>query len=350
MFPIPKQPTALARPNTPIVGPAKAGTQGRGAARGRPRLPSFLLSPPRHSCAGRNPEERPRPFVLSLSKACPEGTRRGPPPPKHTLTRAPGAQANAPVTLPPCNTHAMTSTRTSPQLLRRGAPHPHRAYRQSPPLPRLTAGGCFARAQKWHTDRCSWDEYPSYQNTPRSDTGPRNNLLALPAPAPATPASNRDLRRQEIGGMAKGGVPERCQTSHGPTTQGGTPMAYNEELAVRVLTIIGAEPSLVRKPIHVRRHGVHAAGQPRLLRPQRRPHRARAQGRVRPSASAAPRPRDGLLGPPHARLGRRRPRRNVSRRWVGQVGTARQPPSSCRPIDAPQPRGTATPRCPPAHP
>ena len=60
----------------------------------------------------------------------------------------------------------MTSTRTSPQLLRRGAPHLHRACRQSPPLPRLTAGGCFARAQKWHKDVCSWDEYSSYEKTP----------------------------------------------------------------------------------------------------------------------------------------------------------------------------------------
>ena len=195
---MPKQPTALARPNTHHL--RLPNPQGRG-------IPHPLRVPPVEGPSitthfgPHSPTVRPEPVELTIAGALP---------PKHTLTRAPGAQANAPVTLPPCNTHAMTSTRTSPQLLRRGAPRLHRACRQSPPLPRLKTGGCFARAQKWQTDRCSWNEYPSYENTPRSDTGSRNNLLALPAPAPATPTSNRDLRRQEIGEVAKGEVPERC--------------------------------------------------------------------------------------------------------------------------------------------
>ena len=84
-------------PHSPTVVPAFAGTQGRGAARGRLRLSSLPHSPMRHSCEGRNPEGRrvgrphhqPPPsipprrtrsansFALSLSK--------GPPPPPATL-------------------------------------------------------------------------------------------------------------------------------------------------------------------------------------------------------------------------------------------------------------------------
>ena len=126
-------------------------------------------------------------------------------------------------------------------------------------------------------------------------------------------------------------------------------MAYDEELAVRVLTIIGAEPSLVRKPMF--------GGMAYMLLGNlaccvlsddltvRVPKDEYALALQQPHV-----PRDGLLRSPHAQLGRRRPRRNVRRCWSGRVGTARQPPSSCRPIDAPLPRRTATPRCPLAHP
>ena len=176
--------------------------------------------PHRRSRESGNPGQGrfPSPFALSLSKACPEGTRRacpegtrrGPPPPKHTLTRAPGAQANAPVTLPPCNTHAMTSTRTSPQLLRRGAPRLHRACRQSPPLPRRQPEVVSHGRKSGKQIVVAGTNTPATK-IPRAATPARETTSwRSRRPAPAAPASNQDPRRQEIGEVAKGGVPERC--------------------------------------------------------------------------------------------------------------------------------------------
>ncbi len=97
----PPFPTTTPHPPTNTVVPAKAGTQGRCAARGVP-------TPPRQ----RTP----------------------------TLTRAPFPNPNPRATLPPWNS-------TQPPLSRRSAPRPQGPHRRPHALRRLIPGGCLYSAK-----------------------------------------------------------------------------------------------------------------------------------------------------------------------------------------------------------
>ena len=116
-------------------------------------------------------------------------------------------------------------------------------------------------------------------------------------------------------------------------------MAYNEELAVRVLTIIGAEPSLVRKPMF---GGMAYMLQGNLaccvlnddliVRVPKDEYATALQQptSVRWTTPAAP-CADGSWSAP--------PQRQPTLHWPSGCATARQQPSLCRPSDAPHPRG-----------
>ena len=248
MFPMPKQPTALARPNAPNRRSRESGNPGQGRfpspfalSLSKPVLKALEGGPPppvsprrpalphaRHSCAGRNPEglgrgtltyrqntlprlpKHPVAGALSLSPFALSKVEGAPSPQAHPDTSPwrPGQRPRYPSPMQhACNDLNQDIASTSPPWRSSPAPRVSTIASASAPDSRrlFRTGAKVAQRSFVAGTNTPATKKPRAATPARETTSWRSRR-----PAPAAPASNQDPRRQQTREMVKGGVPERC--------------------------------------------------------------------------------------------------------------------------------------------